>query len=369
MHSFDPRRILASRLRALRESRWPGVKVTQAQLAEALGSGGKPVSGPLISSWESKTRPVIPPASRLEDYATVFASPRSFEGQRGRQLSLDEMTDEERAGRHELARELAQLRDHAAAAGPAAAGSADDAPETIKSLRSGPWYFADGRPITIVCAQVPAELLDRIPYTSPRDPDYIKMYHYADLDALFELHGHLRAANPTNHVNLQIARELRSDDYTDHLVVLGGVDWNQATYSVLDELRLPVKQVANWNTEEGAYFELTQEDGSKVPYRPILAESGDLKEDVALFAWAVNPYNQRRFVTICNGMYGSGSVGAVRALTDARFRDRNAEYVQQRFADCKAYCILTRVRVVKGVPLTPDWTLEDTRLAEWSRPL
>jgi hypothetical protein len=66
-------------------------------------------------------------------------------------------------------------------------------------------------------------------------------------------------------------------------------------------------------------------------------------------------------------MYGSGVYGAVRALTDARFRDRNSEYLQERFADSASFCILTRVTVVNGVTLTPDWTIPETRLFEWSR--
>ena len=103
----------------------------------------------------------------------------------------------------------------------------------------------------------------------------------------------------------------------------------------------------------------------------MLEESGGrkiLREDVALFARAVNPYNRERSVTICNGMYGSGTVGAVRALTDIFFRDRNAEYLKERFADSGTYCFLTRVTVEAGTALTPDWTVPDTRLFEWSRP-
>jgi hypothetical protein len=92
-----------------------------------------------------------------------------------------------------------------------------------------------------------------------------------------------------------------------------------------------------------------------------------LREDVALFARAVNPFNRKRFVTICNGMYGRGTYGAVRVLTDERFRDRNREYIQAQFADSEAFCILTRVTVENRVTLTPDWTLPETRLFEWSR--
>jgi hypothetical protein len=94
---------------------------------------------------------------------------------------------------------------------------------------------------------------------------------------------------------------------------------------------------------------------------------GILLEDVALFARAVSPFNRKRTVTICSGMYGRGTYGAVRALTDARFRDRNAEYLDSRFAGSEAFCILTRVRVVNGATLTPDWTTGDYTLFEWSR--
>ena len=95
---------------------------------------------------------------------------------------------------------------------------------------------------------------------------------------------------------------------------------------------------------------------------------GGLREDVALFARAVSPFNQRRFVTICNGMYGRGTYGAVRALTDERFRDRNAEYLRETFGDSDAFCILSRVTVENGRALTPDWTMPETRLFEWSSP-
>jgi hypothetical protein len=148
------------------------------------------------------------------------------------------------------------------------------------------------------------------------------------------------------------------------------VDWNVATSSVLGRLQLPVLQVNDWDKEGGAYFEVTEDDGRKVAHRPRLEESGDskiLREDVALFARAVNPFNRKRIVTICNGMYARGCYGAVRALTDERFRDRNMEYIQAHFASSEVFCILTRVTVENTVTLTPDWTLPETRLFEWSR--
>lgn len=365
MDDPGPRQSLARHLRALREEH----KITQSQLAQALG-GGKPLSVPLISSWESRTSPVIPPVSRLDDYATFFATTRSFDGKVGRLLDLDEMTEQESAARQELVQELRRLRIEALGVSGPGSARPDGAQEIAESLNAGPWRFEDGNSILIVCAQLPEDMLKKMPYTDPLDPDHIAMYRYSDLDALFELHGHLRAANPTNEVYFRATGQLAPDDYTAHLVSLGGVDWNKATSSVLDRLQLPVKQVANWDTPDGAYFEV-DDDGRKTQHRPHLVESADreiLLEDVALFARAINPFNRKRFVTICNGMYGRGSYGAVRALTDRRFRDRNAEYLHERFAGSEAYCILSRVTVEAGATLTPDWTLSETRLFEWSRP-
>jgi len=325
---------------------------------------------PLISSWESLANPVIPPADRLADIAIFFATRRSIDGKEPRLLGLEELTPPERAVQTELARELTSLRDKALAVASPSRDVSSEAVEIAASLNTGLYRIEPGNRITIVCAQLPSEMLQRMPYTDPLDPDFIELYRYSDLGALVELFGHLRATNPTSRVRYRAADRLGADDYSGHLVSLGGVDWNKATRSALDRLQLPVRQVSEWDQQEGAYFEVTEEDGRKVAHRPRLDDSGGqmiLREDVALFARAVSPFNRKRFVTICNGMYGRGTYGAVRALTDERFRDRNMEYVRTRFADSETFCILTRVTVENNVTLTPDWTLPETRLFEWSR--
>jgi hypothetical protein len=359
-----PRQKLAQHLRWLREERWPNMKLTQPQLAQALG-GEKPLSVPLISSWESPSNPKIPPIPRLEAYATFFATERSVAENPPRTLSPAEMTEPERLAKGELLRELMGLRKEAMRGTEIPASPSDDS----EALSIGPWRFDDGQPITIVCAQLPPDMLQKMPYTHRDDPDFVELYTYADLDSLFELHGHLRAANPASLVTYRTAERRAADDYTTHLVSLGGVDWNRATVSLLDELQLPVRQVARDSPEEVAYFEV-EDDGHTVRHQPRLDTVQGreiLREDVALFARAVNPYNRRRTVSICNGMYSSGCYGTVRALTDARFRDRNAAYLQERFADSDSFCILSRVRVEAGAALTPDWTVPENRLFEWSR--
>jgi transcriptional regulator with XRE-family HTH domain len=362
--SRDPRQLLARRLRALREETWPGRKITQLQLARALGG----VSVPLISSWESQSNPRIPPLPRLNAYAALFATPRSFDDDPGRVIGPEDMSDEERQAMDELTQELMQLRNGAMRAD-VATPEHEQADEISVSLSSGPWSFPDGNDITVVCARWPREVLQRIPYTSVDEPDYIELLTYSELDTLFELHGHLRAANPANQVNLRGPDNLTSDDYTTHLVTVGGIDWNKTTSSALRELELPVQQVADWDTEDGQYFEV-EEAGTKTRHRPVLERSGGqmvLREDVALFARAINPYNRKRTITICNGMYGRGTYGAVRALTDAKFRDRNSEHLRSRFGDSNSYCILTRVPIVNGATLTPDWTTDEYTLFEWSK--
>jgi hypothetical protein len=389
VNNQDPRQVLAHRLRALREQRWAGRKVKQSELAEALsGSGRRPVSVPSISSWESQTNPKVPPAVRIRDIATFFASPRSLDGGVSRLLNTDEMTAPERVAMEQLLDELTRLRREALDTPPQSRREALDTPrvslsetgmssesqEIAQSLSGGPYRIRPGDRITIVCAQLPQDMLQKMPYTDQSDPDFIELYRYSDLDSLLELFGHLRATNPAGRVGYWAADQLSEDDYTGHLVSLGGVDWNKATRSALESLELPVKQVSRLDEDEpgDAYFEVPGEDGQPVIHRPRLDEVGGrkiLREDVALFARAVSPFNQRRFVTICNGMYGRGTYGAVRALTDERFRDRNAEYLRETFGDSAAFCILSRVTVVEsGRALTPDWTLPHTRLFEWSRP-
>jgi transcriptional regulator with XRE-family HTH domain len=378
MDALDPRQRLANRLRELREQWLPARRITQQQVADVLGQ----VSVPLISSYESKTNPRLPTPARVEEYAILFGAPRCLDLRPRRLLGLDEMTEEERRSVSDLARQLTQLRkDALGATSPAPPNTDPTNPTIAASLANSPFRFRDDNTITIVCGQWPAEMLAQVPYTDIDDPDYIELLQYSDLDALFELHGHLRAANPTNLVIRRLAGKLGPDEYHSHLVLLGGVDWNSATTNVLARLRLPVRQVANWDTPDGQYFEV-DDGGTQVRHHARLerrsgkdrgsqsdgqvSDKGILLEDVALFARAVNPVNRKRTVTICQGMYGRGTYGAVRALTDALFRDRNAEYLSSRFGDSDTCCILMRVPVFDGATLTPDWTTGEYTLFEWS---
>lgn len=374
MDGDDPRLLLARRLRALREEHWPGMKITQPQLAQALGDS-KPLSAPLISSWESQTSPTIPPLSRLLAYAALFATPRSFGADGPRRISSQDMSLEERAVEEELRQELFALRNRALTAAHAMGAPGQEGPGVSarpnpppSSLSSGPWFFPDGGKISIVCAQWPRDMLDRIPYTDTDDPDYIELLTYSELDALVMSYGHLRAANPASQVEYFRSGLLPPENYSSHLVSLGGADWNVVTASLFRRLSLPVRQVADWKEEGGQFFEVDGDAGA-TRHSAVLEKSGDrevLLEDVALFARTVNPFNRDRTATICSGMYGRGTYGVVRALTDPEFRERNTRYLRSRFGTSSSYCLVVRVTVDNNKTITPDWTDDRTRLFEWS---
>ncbi len=302
---------------------------------------------------------------RLDAYATFFATRRSVEGDSPRVLDDSELTAVERARRDELADELRLLR---TAAQSSASGGGHPVLSAVTSSTNQPstgtWQFLEGQPVTIVCAELPKALLTAMPDPDPLNPDHVDLYSFADLDALFELYGHIRAVNGLDAVvKVKLASRLATDDYTTHLVLLGGVDWNEATRALLKRLDLPVRQVSAADRTK-AYFEVTDAEQT-VKHGPVVNSADGESEDVAHFYRGPNPFNVKRTVTICNGMYARGTLGAVRALTDARFRDRNEAHIFSRFGDGTTFSVLSRVLIVRGRAMTPDWTDADTRLHEW----
>ncbi|HEX6195732.1 MAG TPA: helix-turn-helix transcriptional regulator [Jiangellaceae bacterium] len=351
MASDESRRVLARRLQQLREEQWD-VHVTQRALAKALG-----VSEALISSWENQREPVTPPRRRLTEYATFFATRRSIEGRGSKLLPVGDLDRDERATRDELLKELTALREKAV--------RAEASPHRVSAL-GGSWHFADGGPVRIVCAELPkAQLNSEITPTHPTLA-YGELYSFGNIDALFELHGHIRAANPRSDVQIFKESKLHRDDFAAHLVVLGGVDWNHLTRRLQDDSRLgiPVRQVSPGDDPAKACFETGS--GKEVQQHWATVRDGELLSDVGQFVRTPNPYNRNRTLSICNGLYSLGTYGVVRSLTDTRFRERNEEYLRKRFERPDAFSLLMRIDVLNGDDaLTPDWTSPTTVLHEW----
>jgi hypothetical protein len=88
-----------------------------------------------------------------------------------------------------------------------------------------------------------------------------------------------------------------------------------------------------------------------------------LREDVALFAWAVNPFNRKRYVTICSGIYGRGTYDAIRSALPGI----ETTNISKRLSVQRGVLHTYPGDGENGVTLTPDWTVPATRLFEWSR--
>lgn len=342
----EPVRALAPRLRELRQTRWR--KLTQSELAQALGC-----SEALISSWEKH---VVPPVARLEDYATFFATRRSVERERARLLDVGDLSPAEATERERLLTELVELRD--TAVGTPSAGR-------------GPWRFPDpedDRPIVIVCPELPAEVTAKIPLADESNLDYSELFRLSDLDSLLELYGHIRAVNPNHRVEYRRVGNMRRDDSTGHLVVLGGVDWNPTQRTLMERIPAPVVQRSEDDPlDRGCFQVVADKTQSFSPRWEQIDGRRTLVEDVGYFFRGPNPFNRARTVTLCNGMFGRGVLGAVRTLTDKQLRDRNAKYLDEHFGSKTSYSILFRVPIIdQRVVVTPDWTAPKSVLHAWS---
>jgi transcriptional regulator with XRE-family HTH domain len=368
---------LAGRLRELRKSRG----LTQAVLANALSGDGR-VAVATISSWESLTNPKLPPPERLRSYALYFA--RTDTADAAPQLPRErDLTPDERDTFHSLHQELLKLRD---------AVRGGDAPVASGSI----WTFDSG-PITIICPEVPEDR--QSPLAKEVNPNFTQSHRYADLDALIDLWGHIRARNPhLDDVVHKLSTEINPSLVSGHLVVLGGIAWNQVADGVQKKLQdLPIQQVAVEDLENGEIFRSREPDGRE--YRPEWSEPGaavpewrrgqqeaadseriiaeqtqdawrdgkrrSLIADVGLLARLRNPYTQHGTLTICSGVYSWGVLGAVRALTDPDVREQNEAYIANRFPS-GWFAMLMRIEVLNGEPKAPELDVAGNRLFEWS---
>ena len=340
---------LARRLRSLRESHESGL--SQSALARALSDDSR-VAVATISSWENLTNPKLPTADRLRSYALFFCTDKSVEGT-PHLLDERELSTDERDRFHELLDELIDLRD---AVRNQSRSSSPSMPVTTSAYT---WDFDHG-PVTIICPEAPDALSPAL--ADPHDPNYTRMYRYADVDALIELWGHLRASNPELQVTHRLASEVSADDLSGHLVLVGGAAWNPVTARLLKTLQeLPIAQVQVDDLDSGEIFRAR---GLKEDPRPEFI-NGVLVEDVGLLARLANPFNHNRTITICNGIHSRGVLGAVRSLTDVAVREKNEGYLSRRFPGGR-FAVLMRVPVLNGEAISPDFEIDETRLYEWS---
>ena len=334
---------LARRLRALRETHWPDAQLTQAQLATAFTTENR-VAAATISSWESATTPKIPTAARLGAYARFFATTRSLDGAPHLVPEVD-LTPDEEEQRRALEKELLGLL------------------ETKGRQRRGTFTFDEG-PITVICPDAPQDL--RGPLAAEKDPNFTKLQQFGDLDALIDIYGHLREANPGIDVNYRLASEVHAKDMLGHVILLGGVAWNHMAKRFQEAVRqVPIVQL-EVQDYPGDVFELPGEENRR--FEPVWeaddGAEGELIEDVAFLGRLRNPFNVTKTLMICNGVHSRGVLGAVRCLTDPQLREANEQYLDERFADGR-FALLLQVPVVGDETLTPDLQNPSARLFEW----
>ena len=341
---------LALKLRQMRED----THLTQAQTA-ALFSTEDKVGAASISSWENVRTPASPPQSRLEPYARLVATSRR-PGDKTHLPTRAELTEAEQEHHRRLMADLERLWE-------AARGSQEQEAAAAATYRS--WFFDDDGPVAIICPDAPPGA--KGPLADAQNPNYTSTHAYADLDALIELFGHIRAENDALFpVGFKLAGAVKADDLSGHLVLLGGVAWNDLTRHLLRVLiRLPVRQFESPDLASGEIFAVGR-DASEQRFEPEWApdDPKELVEDVGLLARMRNPYNSNRTLTLCNGIHSRGVLGAVRALTDVRVRDANESYLAERFGTDE-YAILMRVPVFQGEALSPDLRNPESRLYEW----
>jgi hypothetical protein len=342
---------LAFRLRQLRQEQWENSKLTQGDLGKALG-GNQPLSVATIASWENRNAPKLPQRERMLAYAQFFATPRSVAGA-PRLVPLDSFTDEERAAYETLLDELLALYD-------AARGKPI---EPIVAGRS--WHFTDAGPLTLVCAQLPED--EAVSLADPANPNYTELLSFGDLDAMVELHGHIRAENPAMDVFFKPATKVVADSLSGHVVILGGIAWNEVTQRILELTQLPVTQQDEPGLTSGDIF-VTELDGKERRYLPIWSQTGPPKliQDIGLLVRMPNPLNSNRTLTMCNGIHSRGVLGAVRSLTDKQLRESNERYIARNFPDNQQFGILMRIQVIEGSTMTPDFNIPGTVLYQWS---
>lgn len=353
MQSVSPEAVrLARRLRQLRLQHWPDVWVTQQKLASAL-SAQQPLAAATLSSWERVSSPKLPPRHRLLAYARFFSTRRSVEAA-PRLLPFDALTPDEQAAYKKLEAELLELRSLAAED-----SDGEDAPF------SRFWHFTDSGPVALICAELPAD--ETGPLASPSNPNYTVLQQFADVDALVELHGHVRAENPEMAVHFMMPSEVDHDDLTGHIILIGGVAWNEITERVSRMAGLPVRQVEHPRLQSGEIFLADRRDGKEEEFWPQWTDSEPrmLVEDVGLLARVPNPFNSSRTLTICNGIHSRGVYGAVCSLTDTHLRDSNERYIAANFGNSPSFAILMSVKVIRNRTMTPDFNSDGVVLYKW----
>jgi len=341
-----PARRLAERLRSLREQQ----RLTQKQLARLLG-GSEPLSIATVSLWEKPGSDRLPPPQRLDAYARLFCTSRSFEGDRPRLLSSGELTEQERERERELYDELIALRERA---------QSTNVATIAKGTRSALWHFADPIAVSIVCS----EAEEAPPYAQPSHLNYTSYARYADLDAMITVYGQVKADNPARMVRILATGRLAQDFALNHLIIIGGAASDAASLFAQD-IPLPTAEEIPGTDPVTHLFRCTVGD-EKREFTSSRDGEGTLVQDVGLIARGPHPIIPGGTVTLLSGITSRGVHGAALCFIDSHVRDTNERYLDKAFGNVESFCMLMNIPVQNEIALPPNLWRENTRLYEWS---
>jgi len=342
-----PARRLAERLRALREHE----HLTQKQLARLLG-GSEPISIATVSLWEKPGSDRLPPAPRLAAYARLFCTSRSFDGDRPRLLSPGELTEQERERETELYDELISLREMAA--------RSTNLPAPTRGQRSALWHFSDPIAVSIVCSDATEPPL----HAQDSHLNYSRYARYADLDALIEVFGQVKADNPARMIRILPTGRLSQDFALNHLIIIGGAASDAASLFAQD-IPLPApEEIPGTDPVTHLFTCAVGEEMRK--FTSSRDDDGNLVQDVGLIARGPHPIIPGGTVTLVSGITSRGVHGAALCFIDSHVRDTNERYLESTIGNVESFCILMNIPVQNNIALPPNLWRENTRLYEWS---
>ncbi len=343
-HSSIPARRLAERLRHLREQE----HLTQKQLAGALG-GAEALSGATVSLWEKPGSDRLPPPPRLAAYARLFCTSRSFTSGTLRLLRDEELTEHEREREAELYDELLSLRERAQ--------ETDIIVTTAIGQRNSIWHFPDSLAVSIVCSDAP----EPPRYADQSDLNYSRYARYADLDALIEVFGQIKADNAARMIRILPTESLRYDFALNHVILIGGAASGAAQWFAQD-IPLPISERIP-GTDTHVFICRVGEETRKFA---SMRDNGTLTQDVGLIARSPHPIIPGGTVTLLSGITSRGVHGAVLCFIDSHLKETNERYLEEVFGDTDSFCILMNVPVQNDAALPPNLWRDNTRLYEWS---
>jgi transcriptional regulator with XRE-family HTH domain len=341
-----PARRLAERLRDLRE----GENLTQKQLANVLG-GPDPLSIASVSLWEKAGSDRLPPPPRLAAYARLFCTGRSFASDPPRLLDSDDLTEQERERETELYEELIILRERA---------QSTNVPVEAKETRSALWHFSDSIAVSIVCS----DAKESPPYSQPSHLNYSRYARYADLDALLEVFGRVKADNPARMIRILPTERLAQDFALNHLIIIGGAASDAASLFA-QEIPLPAAEIIPGTDPATHLFRCSVGEQTR-EFTSSRDDEGNLVQDVGLIARGPHPIIPGGTVTLLSGITSRGVHGAALCFIDSHVRDTNERYLENAFGNVDSFCILMNIPVHRNIALPPNLWRENTCLYEWS---